>query len=122
MLTTTTESIQSAVAYGASLKQDVSFACMVGSSASEMRRMIQAGEIEGVSFPEPEKPTRYASPFTEEERREKVLKIHKLRENGEKSRLAAKLVGISYQTYSRWTDDLGLKYDGPTLSGQWRNT
>jgi len=121
MYLTSTESISSAINYGASLKQPVAFACMVGSTASEMRRQIQAGEIEGISFPAPRKETRYASPFSEDERRAKVTAIHDLRRQGVKARLAAKQGGdVSYQTYSRWMDDLDMLYTGPTLSCRWR--
>ena len=121
MLTSTTESIASAINYGASLKQPVAFACMVGSTADKMRRQIIAGEIEGISFPAPKVEKPYASPFTEAERRAKVSAINDLRRKGVKARLAAKEGGdISYQTYSRWMDDLDMRYSGPTLSGRWR--
>ena len=79
-----------------------------------------------ITFPEDRiaakpKDKAYASPFTEEERREKVSAIHQLRHEGVKARLAAKQGGdISYQTYSRWMDDLDMLYSGPTLSGLWR--
>ena len=119
-LTSTAESISSAVNYGNSLRQDVAFACHI-SAAPHIRRSIQEGRIEGVSFPPAPKPQRkYTRTETAEDRRETVLEVHRLRHEGLKAREAAKEAGLCYQTYSRWRDDLGIEYHGECLRGKWR--
>ena len=119
-LTTTTESISSAVNYGSSLKAPVSFACLV-CGADRIRQDIKEGRVAGVRFPPDPKPKRKSfRAETEEERRRKVEQVHEFRRQGLKAREAAKEAGLCYQTYSRWRDDSGIEYDGECLRGKWR--
>ena len=86
MYFTTNESISSAINYGASLKQPVAFACLVH-GAPRIRRDIEEGRVQGISFPAPPKPKgKYTRTETSEDRRETVMKVNRLRHEGPKAR------------------------------------
>ena len=118
-MSTTAETVSSCVKFASSLKKAVGFAVAV-SEGDAIRKEIESGKHFGCSFPEPKKTTRYNSPYTQEQRRNIVSSIHELRRGGEKSRLAAKFLSISYQTYSRWMDEEKMPYDGPCFRGNFK--
>ena len=118
-ITTTQETRSSCLAYANSTKAAVGFAVMVSDGAS-LRDEIKAGLHEGISFPDPKAIKARTRETTEEQRIEAVKYIHQLRHEGAKAREAAKQAKVSYQTYSRWRDELDMQYDGACLRGKFR--
>jgi len=116
-MNTTAETISNCISYANSTKEAVGFAVMV-TEGEAIRRNIQDGKYEGISFPEPPKERKAREQTTEAHRIAVVNYVHELRHEGEKAREAAKIAGVSYQSYSRWRDDLDMPYEGACLRGQ----
>jgi hypothetical protein len=114
MFTTTTESISSAVAYGASLKSPVSYAHQVG-QAAKIREEIKSGKYPGVSFPDNPK-IKEANRLTEKNR-QAVSLVHSFRREGHSLAKSCKMAGVAVSTYADWKDRLKMPYSGPILTG-----
>ena len=86
-----------------------------------IRRNIQDGKYEGISFPEPEKaPSRQPRkrPQSRKDRIRTISAVHSLRRDGLSAVNAAKAVGVPYQTYAAWVVDERMPYEGACLRGQ----
>ena len=119
-MSTTAQTISNCISYANSTKAAVGFAVMV-TEGEAIRRNIQDGKYEGVSFPDPpkaaNKPPR-KRPHARKERIRMVSAVHSLRRDGLSAVNAAKLVGVPYQTYAAWVVEERMPYEGTCLRGQ----
>lgn len=111
---TSAETVSNCVKFASSLKTSVGFA-IAASEGQEIRKQIEAGQWEGISFPVPEEkqPRKRRSPYPAALKKEKVFMTNHLRKVGMGAKKSAKQAGVSYESYLRWMAELGITYEQP---------
>jgi len=109
--------IQSALAYLDSKKDEI-LPTAFERFAAKVKHSIKAGQVTGLTFPEPKVKKPFQGKYTSPERRAMIQATHDLREGGMRAIDAAKKACTCYHSYLRWMDVEKMPYTGQVKMGR----